>query len=548
MLVRETLVIHSRLRQHGLQALAIEHLAARLAGGFLQPINSDSLKEAIGEAIGMDLGEFNDIKTLPGFPRAAAATLEKAWAAGLKFTELAKTSDAIVRSRIDAVSRLEAEVLKRLPPSMRRPADLVDLALQHLRHAKTLFGAIRVLGRTEMSPIWRPFLAALKDVTDVQWVAGPRQVPAWAPALGIAVVETAPEHPEIQSKSCASPRHEALEAMRWARALLASGRAKPEEIAIAAASPTEWDDHFQALSEMAGIDLHFVHGRKALSTPEGQLAAALAEVLLRGFSQARMTRLVALLRSQNSDFKIVPGNWWHGLPEDAPLLDAASWRDVLPAMSHPDANSKAVVRALTSLTETLAFGLKRAGEVGGILLHGRSLAIWERALTEGPPEALDVTLASLTLPDQVAQEANIIWAPAASLAADPRLWVRLVGLTSRAWPRHQAEDALLPNHIVDSSLLDPLPVHQADRRDFDTILKTTVRQVVCSRARRDTQGRINGISPLYPRAPREIYRQRARIPEHAAGRTDRLFARPAEFEGVPVARSARSCWIDWPSD
>jgi hypothetical protein len=308
----------------------------------------------------------------------------------------------------------------------------------------------------------------------VQWVAGPRQVPAWARALGIAVVETAPEHPEIQSESCASPRHEALEAVRWARALLASGRAKPEDIAIAAASPAEWDDHFQALSEMAGIDLHFVHGRKALSTSEGQLAAALAEVLLRGFSQARMTRLIALLRSQNPDFRIVPGTWWRALPEDAPLLDAAAWRDVLAAMSNPtDANSKAVVRALTNLTETLAFGLKLAGEVGGILLRGRSLAIWERALTEGPPEALDVTLASLALPDQVAQEANIIWAPAAALAADPRPWVRLVGLTSRAWPRHQAEDALLPHHIVDSSLLDPLPVHQADRRDFDTILKTT---------------------------------------------------------------------------
>ena len=163
-----------------------------------------------------------------------------------------------------------------------------------------------MLGRTEMSPVWRPLLAALKNVTDVQWVAGPRQVPAWVRELGIAVVETAPEHPEIQSESCASPRHEALEAMRWARALLASGRAKPEEIAIAAASPAEWDDHFQALSEMAGIDLHFVHGRKALSTPEGQLAAALAEVLLRGFSQARMTRLIALLRSQNPDFEIVP--------------------------------------------------------------------------------------------------------------------------------------------------------------------------------------------------------------------------------------------------
>ena len=122
----------------------------------------------------------------------------------------------------------------------------MTLRFSALRHAKALFGAIRVLGRTEMSPVWRPFLAALKDVTDVQWVAGPRQVPAWVRTLGIAVVETAPEHPEIQSESCASPRHEALEAMRWARALLASGQAKPEEIAIAAASPAEWDDHFQA--------------------------------------------------------------------------------------------------------------------------------------------------------------------------------------------------------------------------------------------------------------------------------------------------------------
>src|ERR1039458_7481639 len=105
-----------------------------------------------------------------------------------------------------------------------------------------------------------------------------------------------------------------------------------------------------AMSEMAGIELHFVHGRKAVSTPEGQLAAALAEVLLRGFSHARMTRLIALLRSQIPDFEIVPSNWWHALPEDAPLLDAASWRGVLPAMSQPrDANSDAVVRTLTSL-------------------------------------------------------------------------------------------------------------------------------------------------------------------------------------------------------
>ena len=135
--MRETFIIHSRLslrqargaaaveRQHGLQAIAIEHLVARLAGGFLQPIDSDSLKEAIGEAVALDLGELNEIKTLPGFPRAAASTLEKAWAAGLKFNELANTSDALVRARIDAVTKLEARVLERLPASMRRPVDLV---------------------------------------------------------------------------------------------------------------------------------------------------------------------------------------------------------------------------------------------------------------------------------------------------------------------------------------------------------------------------------------------------------------------------------------
>src|SRR6202035_3333743 len=36
--------------------------------------------------------------------------------------------------------------------------------------------------------------------------------------------------------------------------------------------------------------------------------------------------------------------------------------------------------------------LKHAAETGELLLKGRSLAIWRKALTDGPPEALDVTL------------------------------------------------------------------------------------------------------------------------------------------------------------
>ena len=431
--VRDTVITHSRLAwrheraqaaaasHHGLQALPIEGLAARLAGGFLQPIDPDALKAAVTKALSADLGDLDRIKDLPGFPRAAAATLSKAWAAGLDLAHLAATAEPEAASRLAAVARLEEEVLRHLPLSMCRPADLVSAALARASYARVLFGRIAVLGRTEMSPVWRPLLAALAAETDVQWIAGPRHVPPWVHELGIPVVEAPRETPEIRTESCASPRHEALEALRWARELIASGRARPEEIAIAAASPEEWDDHFLALGDMSGLDLHFVHGRKVLTTPDGQLAAAIADVLLRGFSHTRMIRLVSLLRRHGKLLGALPPDWAQALPADAPLLDAARWRQVLSTLtprSFRDGGDHAP--ALRELVDILARGLKRAAEIGELLLKGRSLAIWRKALTEGPPEALDVTLTSLRLPDDVAPEAAIIWAPAAALAAVPR--------------------------------------------------------------------------------------------------------------------------------
>jgi hypothetical protein len=526
--------------------MPIEGLAARLAGGFLQPIDPDALKSAIAKGLSVELGDLDRIKDLPGFPRAAAATLSKAWTAGLNLAELASNAPTVSAPRLAALARLEAEVIRHLPPSMCRPANLVNAALQRISHARLLFGHIAIHGRTEMSPVWRPLIAALATETDVQWIAGPRRVPSWVHELGIRVVETPRETPEIHTESCASPRHEALEALRWARQLIASGRARPEEIAIAAASPEECDDHFLALNKMSGLDLHFVHGRKVLTTPAGQLAAALADVLLRGFSHTRMVRLASLLRRHGKLLTALPRDWAQALPRDAPLLDAPRWRQVLSMLtsaSFSDGGDHAP--ALRELVEILTRGLKQAAEIGELLFKGRGLAIWRKALTEGPPEALDVTLTSLRLPDDVAPEAAVIWAPAAVLAAVPRPFVRLIGLTSRAWPRHASEDPLLPDHIVPSHRLDPLPVHEADRRDFDTICRTTARQLVCSRSRRDAEGRLDGISPLYPANPPELHRHRARIPEHAAGWSDRLFARPDEFDNLPAAISAISCWIDW---
>ena len=60
------------------------------------------------------------------------------------------------------------------------------------------------------------------------------------------------------------------------------------------------------------LPLHFIHGRPLLSTADGQLTAALAEILLRGFSRSRVVRFVDLLRSQCERFESLPGDWVAG--------------------------------------------------------------------------------------------------------------------------------------------------------------------------------------------------------------------------------------------
>ena len=57
-------------------------------------------------------------------------------------------------------------------------------------------------------------------------------------------------------------------------------QAKPEEIAIAATSTQDWDDHVLAYAGNAGLPVQFSHGVPALSRPEGQACAALADVLV----------------------------------------------------------------------------------------------------------------------------------------------------------------------------------------------------------------------------------------------------------------------------
>jgi hypothetical protein len=169
-LLRRTIVVHTRLaghmarvqaaraRESGVQILTMGQLAARLAGGLLRPIDPDDLKIAVREALaGVQLGEPEPIKDLPGMVRAAAGTLDKLWSAAIDLSRQ-------THPRLAALHKLEQEVLRRLPACMKRSQDLVELARARIRFAKAVIGRVEIHGHSEMSPCWRPLLQALRGV------------------------------------------------------------------------------------------------------------------------------------------------------------------------------------------------------------------------------------------------------------------------------------------------------------------------------------------------------------------------------------------------
>ena len=158
---------------------------------------------------------------------------------------------------------------------------------------------------------------------------------------------------------------------------------------------------------------------------------------------------------------------------------------------------------------------------------------------------MEMTLTSLRIADECDPANNIVWARAADLVGAPRKHMRLLGLSSRSWPRADGVDPLLPDHVLSEHDLGDLPRLERDRLAFEILVSHPASRATLSRSRRSADGAFLAKSALVQRKVTEHPRSRTRTPEHAFSEGDRLLARIEDALALPRMQSVTSCWTDW---
>jgi hypothetical protein len=529
----------ARRTETGLQILTLPLLAARLAGGFCRPARSQHLEPAIRLALDAPgFVEMEAIRRLPGMTRSIAWTLSRVWDADLSLNDMIHESP-----RLCDLALIEQRVCAALPAGVLTPRDLRDAAMAHLEYALAVLGTVELDRLVNVPPVWRPLLQTLPSAVHLSWRAPGTTDIGWFPGLMIAEPASGPSSPEVVS--CADPHAEVVEALRWVRELLTTGEASPEEIAICAPATEYWDEHFAVLATAAELPIHFSHGVTALSSREGQACGALADVLLNGLSQDRVRRLFGHAAGSSRALAGLSRDWAAGLRPEAGLFTIEQWRQVLDASAAHAGDSTDPRPLIIPVLELLAKGPGIAAEAGEALLGAAARSLWLEALRRAPPEAVEFSLQELRLPDGRDPGSSAVWCPVSHLVSAPRRWVRLLGLTSRSWPRRGAEDPLLPDHILCRHRLDPDPITERDRRAFARIIAHASGACVLSRSRRDAQGALLAASPLLAQSKPAASLKRGRTPRHAFSDADRLLARPQDAAASPAIAGATACWRDW---
>lgn len=516
----------------GVEIFSLPQLAARLAGGFARLATSEDVQPAIRAALEQGgFAELENLTHLPGMVRAVQQTLATAWR---NDTVL----DGGVNLRLADLALIDGVVRANLAPGVLAPPDLRDKALARIAYAQRLLGPVEIVGLLDIDPVWRPLVTALVEQTHVTWTAAVTADRRWFKGAVSPPPIATPITPV--AFVCANPHAEVVEALRWARALMASG-VPAAEIGMAALTPDVWDESMLVLSRNAGLPIHFTHGLSALENATGQACATLADILLRGLSQERVRQLV---RRSPRARKALPDDWSRGLRRSAGLFTLAQWATALEAARPKRPSGDAVEKLLLSRLAHLANGTAAAETVGEAFLDPPALVLWREALRAAPAEALEISLQRLRSPDPTSPGATVSWGPAWHLAAAPRAHVRLLGLIGRAWPRASAEDPLLPDHLKPSSVVEGVRRPEQDERVFRAIAAGATITFVLSRSHRSSEGAMLAPSRFFPAAGAEVL-ARVRTPEHAFSEADRLLARPQEARDRPLLALGRAAWRAW---
>lgn len=524
----------------GLQVSTLSLLAARLAGGFSRPALSEDMEPAVREAL--SAGGFTDlepVRPLPGTTRAVTSTLTAVWSADLSLASLAHTSP-----RLADLALLERRVREALPTGVLAPTDLRDAAIAGIQHAPAVLGPVELDQLSAVPPVWRPLLEALNATVPLSWRDPAASDTAWFSGK-FELDPAAASAARVQTVSCADPHAEVTECFRWARELLSSGQARPEEIAISAPSTDAWDQDFVTAARNSGLPIHCSNGVPALSSHEGQACAALADILVNGLSQDRIRRLLGYAAGRCKSLEDLPRDWARGMRREATLLELQQWNRALEEAAAQRGDSLNLPAMLRPVLELLAQGPAAAVQAGDELLTVGARPIWSRALSAAPAEALEFSLEALHVSDGTDPCSSIVWCPASHLVGATRPWVTLLGLNRGSWPRQVREDPLLPDHLVPRRVLHPDPVSERDRRAFQRVTARATSACVLSRSRRDVEGRTLYASALLAGFPPMRFLAKGRVPEHAASEADRLLARQGDVTDVPRLASAVRGWRAW---
>lgn len=534
----------AREGEHGLRVVTLPQLASLLAGGFIEPATRSDIAEAAMQALTtpQPLRELGRLVGLPGLPGAVAAAIGKAWALDISL-------DATHSPRLHDLALLSDRIAAGLPAHVRPPREIVAAAVDNMAAASRLLGRLDIEGLIGVDPVWRPLLAALVNAIPCRWriAAGVAADLDWFTRAGGSVEVVPAAAPQVGHARCADPAHEALEAVRWARALMVEEGVAPGDIAIVAADPARYDDRMAVLADTAGLPLHFVHGRPALDRPVGQALAALADVLSSGLSRERVVRLLHRC-GQGAIARHLPQGWWK-LPMDGALGDVASWRRVFGGWSGVPA---ADIEALTALIDRLhqchaqTPANDEAAALGDLLLDPQGRALWRRLLARAPVSAVERSLGGLRLSDGVDAARAVAWCSADQYGGASRPHVRMLGVNAGLWPRGGSDDALLPDHLLPEEAPRLVPRPLADNDRFKAIA-AGARRLVVSFATLDGDRRLfpshlAGHPDTLKTVPQLAPSQPA---AHAATEADRRLSRRAEFRQTQRGAAALACWSNW---